>query len=83
MSIDEATKFRESKLKRACWYCRKIAMGKCPELGAEWYKCSNCGATNIAIPKLLSPVLAGTWKDFAGIEHQSPRQVSKGKKAKE
>lgn len=67
---------------KACWNCLKKTMVLCPELGAEWYKCSKCGATDVEMPKLLSPVLAGTWKDRIGMKHQSPYPVSKGKKAK-
>jgi hypothetical protein len=68
---------------KACWNCLKKTMVLCPKLGAEWYKCSKCGATDVKMPKLQPFVLGETWRDQQGMEHQSPHPVTKGKKAKE
>ncbi len=36
-----------------CWYCGKVRMELTPELGIDWLKCSNCGATQNSKPTEL------------------------------
>ena len=83
MSIEEANRIRKAKPKTGtCWFCLKITMVECPELGKGWYKCSECGATSVEIPKPVLPVLmAGVSTDAIGRKSCSPR-LSREKKVK-
>lgn len=36
-----------------CWSCGRLTMFRAPELGKDWYKCCECGATYAdKLPKL-------------------------------
>lgn len=66
-----------------CPFCLDVEMKAAEELKKGWYKCPNCGGTEVTNPTVPrgDGGISGTWRDGAGeLHYRASRARKKVKK---